>query len=105
MSGKSSELEYTVEDYLVASVELEGGVALKLRPPTGRGFPDRTVLLPGPWTAFAEVKRPKGGRFAKHQAEWFVALRAAGHLCFLLSSKADVDEMMATYRRWKNDQR
>lgn len=85
-----STLERAIEDVLVDAVEALGGKALKLRPPTGRGFPDRTCLHRGR-TAFVEVKRPVGGRFAKHQAEWFKELVTTGFACFRVSDERDIE--------------
>ena len=40
-------LEITLETRCVATVEARGGLALKLQIPGVRGFPDRTILMPG----------------------------------------------------------
>ncbi len=98
MSDKST-LEHEVEDYLVSEAARHGGAALKLRPATGRGFPDRTLILHDGWVAFVEVKRPKGGRFAKHQAEWAESLCDIGHRFYLVSTREEVDEIFSDYKQ------
>ncbi len=71
------ELERALEDRCVAKIEARGGLCLKLRPPTGRGFPDRVVFLAGRcW--FAEFKRPKLGVIATQQNTWRRLLTLAG---------------------------
>lgn len=95
----SDVLEEVIEDHLVRRAVEVGGRALKLRPPTGRGFPDRTLALPGPWVAFVEVKRPKGGVVAKQQEQWARDLRAAGQRVYLVATKAGVDAIFNDYRK------
>lgn len=98
MHDKSTR-EDTIEVYLVAQAARYGGAALKLRPPKGRGFPDRTVALPGEWVAFVEVKRPAGGRVAKHQTTWGRDLVAYGQRFFIVSTYAEVDAIFNAYAR------
>jgi hypothetical protein len=71
------ELESQLEARCVAKVEAAGGLALKLRPPTGRGFPDRFVILRGHVWA-VEFKRPKLGVVAAQQTIWRRLLTLAG---------------------------
>ena len=91
--------ESAVETYLEVRAKAYGGKALKLRPPTGRGFPDRTVLLPHRWSAFVEVKRPKGGRIAKHQTTWGEDLRTYGQRFYIVATFAEVDALFADYEQ------
>lgn len=95
MHSKSTR-EDEIEGYLVAQARARGGDALKLRPPKGRGFPDRTVVLPGGWVAFVEVKRPTGGITAKHQTAWGVTLTTCGQRFYIVSSFEDVDRVFAS---------
>lgn len=71
------ELEQALEDRCVAKIEALGGLALKLRPPTGRGFPDRFCILRGRVWAI-EFKRPKTGVIAAQQVTWRRLLTLAG---------------------------
>lgn len=98
MHDKSTR-EVTIEDYLVAQAERYGGAALKLRPPTGRGFPDRTLILHDNWVAFVEVKRPKGGRVAKQQSEWGESLCEIGQRFYIVSTHAEVDQIFEDYKQ------
>lgn len=103
MAPKSSELEDSVEGYLCTQASAHGGVALKLRPPKGRGFPDRTLVLPSAWTAFVEVKRPTGGVVAKHQTSWGSTLASIpGHRFYIVTNRAEVDALFAAYRQEKS---
>ena len=64
------ELESSLEERCVRRVEALGGLALKLQIPGVRGFPDRTILLPGSRAWCAEFKRMKNGRVSAQQEEW-----------------------------------
>lgn len=94
---KKSTGEKTIEEYLIAQAARYGGVALKLRPPTGRGFPDRTLILQGAWVAFVELKRPHGGRWAKKQQEWAARLCEIGQRFYLVSTHDEVDQIFNDY--------
>ena len=89
-----AKLEDDTEDYLVASVEDLGGECLKLRPPRGRGFPDRTCKIPRRDTFYVETKRPVGGDITIHQKRWAATLRAAGALVFFASTRAEIDAIL-----------
>lgn len=84
---RKTELENALETRCVAKIEARGGLALKLRPPTGRGFPDRVILLAGRcW--FIETKRPKLGVVAAQQTTWRRLLTLAGFGVYFI----DTDE-------------
>lgn len=84
---KKIELETALEERCVARIEALGGLALKLRPPTGRGFPDRCVLLKGRvW--FCEFKRAKVGVIAAQQTTWRRLLTLAGFGVYFIDSDA-----------------
>ena len=53
-------LESDFEKEVVRWAIREGGLALKLKIENDRGWPDRTIILPGGFIGFAELKRPKG---------------------------------------------
>lgn len=101
------ELEAALEARCVARIEALGGLALKLRPPTGRGFPDRTVLVPrnppiitlkpGQWRDirlgppvmfFLEFKREKVGVTSTQQHKWRVLLTQLGFGVYFVDNDA-----------------
>lgn len=92
-------LEDDTEGYLVECIEGQGGECLKLRPPSGKGFPDRTCKLQGFDTFYVETKRPVGGKISIHQKRWAVRLRAAGSLVFFASTRAEVDAALALMKK------
>ena len=82
------ELEVKLEDRCVAKIEARGGLALKLRPPTGRGFPDRLIFLEGCCWA-VEFKRQKTGVVAMQQQIWRRLLTLAGFGVYFCDNDAD----------------
>lgn len=106
---RKHELETALEDRCVARIEALGGMALKLRPPTGRGFPDRTVFLPSEWRAsdlppvqpdewrhvygkktvfFLEFKRSRVGVTSTQQHKWRMLLTQLGFGVYFVDSDA-----------------
>lgn len=103
------ELERALEDRCTAKIEARGGLCLKLRPPTGRGFPDRVVFLPrsgprsplqpgewrdagkGPVCFFVEFKRQKTGVIATQQNTWRRMLTLAGFGVYFCDDDAGFD--------------
>jgi len=81
------ELESSLEERCVQRVESFGGVALKLQIPGVRGFPDRTIMLPGGVIFFAEFKREKTGRVSTQQKRWFERLRARGFAVYVIDDE------------------
>lgn len=84
------ELESALETRCVAKIEARGGLALKLRPPTGRGFPDRTCLVAGK-IFFLETKRAKVGVIAAQQNTWRRMLTLAGFGVYMIDDDAQFD--------------
>ena len=84
------ELERALEDRCVSKIEARGGLCLKLRPPTGRGFPDRVVMISGR-CFFVEFKRPNLGVIAKQQTAWRVMLTLAGFGVYTCDTDAQFD--------------
>ena len=64
------ELERALEERCVRKIEQAGGLALKLKIDGVRGFPDRTILMPGSRAWCAEFKRMKTGHVSAQQEEW-----------------------------------
>ena len=89
-----SSVEAEVEDYLCERVEALGGLCVKLRPPTGMGFPDRTVMLPGGIVAFVEVKRPRGGHLSPQQKRWLLDMKKIGLNAEIVQSQESVDTLI-----------
>lgn len=85
MPPRKLELEEALEARCVARIEALGGLALKLRPPTGRGFPDRTICLHGR-VFWCEFKRQKVGVEATQQATWRRLLTLAGFGVYVIDS-------------------
>lgn len=84
--------ENAIEAYLVKRVGAIGGKALKLQGP--RGFPDRTLFLPGGRTIVVEVKKPKRYQVAKHQMQWLHTLQWLGIEVAIVYTTDDVDELL-----------
>jgi hypothetical protein len=91
--GRAPELEVRLEDRCVAKIEARGGLALKLRPPTGRGFPDRLIFLDGHCFA-VEFKRPKLGVVAAQQTTWRRLLTLAGFGVYFCDDDASFDSAL-----------
>lgn len=91
MSQKSTPLEDTIETHVVNRTKALGGMALKGDVP-GRRFLDRICILPAGVTMYVECKRPKRGRFSKHQLETIRRLVELGHIVLTPKTKAEVDE-------------
>ncbi len=94
MPVSKSPREHTVEDALVKSVEAIGGVALKLQIVRQRGFPDRTLFLPGGRVVVVEVKRPRGGRLSQHQMQWLHRLQGLGIEIAVVKNARDVEALL-----------
>ncbi len=69
--------ESKIEQRIVREAERQGGLALKLAPIGSRGFPDRTILLPGGRIRFVEIKT-SDGRPSRQQIRWIEKLKALG---------------------------
>jgi len=82
--------EAKVETDIVGWATSNGGVALKLKIDGVRGFPDRTILMPGGIVLFVEVKKPKGGVVSQQQKDWVRRLTALGFLCIVATSLEQV---------------
>lgn len=88
------ELEGAIENRIVKYVEGLGGFALKLILASERGFPDRTLLLPGGLIIFVEVKRPKDCKVYHQQLVWQNRLQKRGFTCEFVTSMQDVARLV-----------
>lgn len=50
--------ENDIERYFKREAEKRGAIVWKFVSPNQSGVPDRIVLMPGGWVAFAEIKAP-----------------------------------------------
>lgn len=71
-----------------------GGLCLKWISPGASGVPDRIVLLPGGRIAFAELKRPRGGRVSALQRFWARVLTRLGFVCRLVRTEEDIASLL-----------
>lgn len=96
------ELERALEQRCVAKVEARGGLALKLRLPTGRGFPDRTILVAGhePIVFFIEFKRSKTGAVSTQQHKWRTLLFQAGFKTYFVDSDEKFEAALKAEGVW-----
>jgi hypothetical protein len=90
-----AEKEIALELRCVEKIERLGGSALKLALAGARGFPDRTVLMPGGQVSFYEFKRQKVGVVSAQQAVWRRLLTLLGFGVYLIDSDADFDRALA----------
>jgi hypothetical protein len=88
------ELESNLEERCVQIVERLGGMALKLQIPGVRGFPDRTILMPGAKVWFAEFKRIKSGRVSSQQLRWIERLGRAGFPAYVIDNEDDFEKAL-----------
>ena len=58
---------------------------------SGRGWPDRTVLLPDNRVAWVELKS-KSGKLSPHQEYWIAKLADAGHEVCVCDNLADAQK-------------
>lgn len=86
-------LERDIERRFVCWVESLGGLACKLVLLGQRGFPDRTVLLPGGRVVFVELKRRRGKPSAG-QRLWVERLVALGFKCDIVYSLEEAQQLV-----------
>lgn len=90
----ATELEARLEDRCVKRIEQRGGLALKLKIDGVRGFPDRTILMPGKPVWFAEFKRLKTGSISAQQLQWEYVLRQRGFGVYFIDTDQQFQEAM-----------
>ena len=87
--------EKNVEDYLKAKVEDAGGMYIKIPAVYASGIPDRLILMPGGKAAFAELKRPQGGRLSPLQRDyWLPKLASLGFIAQRVKNYEEADELI-----------
>lgn len=85
--------ENVIERYLVRRAKQLGGKAYKWVSPGNDGVPDRIVIFPKNVICFAETKSTTG-RLRASQKIQIRKLQYLGCICFVITSKSDVDYMM-----------
>jgi hypothetical protein len=88
-------LESIVEKDLVDGVGEKGGLCCKLVDQGRRGFPDRTVLMPGSQVIFVETKAPNG-KLQPWQKRYHVALRLLGFRVDVLWDRIGVLDFLSS---------
>lgn len=88
------ESEKTLEARLRREIERRGGMCLKYTSQFHRGIPDRIVLMPGGFTAFAEMKST-GKMPEPLQVRAIDKLRQLGFPVFVIDSTARLDVFLA----------
>lgn len=84
--------EKNVEDYLKDKVEDAGGMYIKIPAVYASGIPDRLILMPGGKAAFAELKRPQGGRLSPLQRDyWLPKLTSLGFVAQSVRNYSEAD--------------
>jgi hypothetical protein len=91
--------ERTIEAELVARVKALGGLCEKVKVIGQRGWPDRLVMLPGPFIALAETKRPIGGRLSEQQKSYRKKLTALGILVVVIKNSEQIEQLVQTASR------
>lgn len=79
-------LEVILEEQVCKWVRLQGGVALKVKIESQRGFPDRLILLPDGIILFVELKKPDGGKTSPQQSQCLELLRSLNQHAFVCHS-------------------
>lgn len=91
--------EKNLERKLRLAVIAIGGLCLKLLPISFRGFPDRTMLLPGGRIIFVEIKSEgynKNTPTVKQQGVVRRLLEGLGFRYYLIDTEAALQEFIAT---------
>lgn len=94
-------LERTEEERIREWAKAEGGEAVKLKVDGERGFPDRTIFLPGRIVIFIEAKRRKGGVVSPQQTRWVNKLRSWGFRAEVVKTLEEVQKIVAEERACK----
>ena len=94
--------ESAIENYLVAQVHKQGGLAIKFNPHNNRGLPDRICFFPGGLILLVELKRP-GLRPRKNQERQLQRFRALGFQATWADTKERVDAIMTWVKDYQQN--
>ena len=86
-------IEDDIEKQVVKWAEAEGGEALKLVIYSERGWPDRTIFLPGGRIAIPELKLPSKNKKYEQQKRRVAWLRSLGFASDFCTSLDQVKEL------------
>ena len=84
-------LESGLESKVVKWAEAQGGEAPKLVLVNERGFPDRTLLLPGGRMLLVELKRPGKSKKYEQQKKWVNRLQELGFVADFFDNLDDIE--------------
>ena len=90
--------EAKFEEDVVAWAEELGGEAYKLKKDNQRGWPDRTIFLPGGQLIIPELKVPRGGR-KRQQIDQVARLRELGFRSGFCESLEDVKRLLLSLEK------
>ena len=82
-----------IEDPFVKHAKKKGCLAIKLVFLSGRGWPDRTVLLPGGRIFFIEFKR-KGKKPSPKQEQWKNILEKLGFTYYVCDEPGQAEDLL-----------
>ena len=89
--------EKLIEQKLIKTIKIMGGIAPKFTSPGYDGMPDRIVLLPGGHMAFVEVKapgeKPRPLQLARHRL-----LRGLGFKVYVLDDERQIGGLLDEIR-------
>lgn len=89
-------IEADLEREVIKWAKSQGGRALKLKIDNERGFPDRTIILPGGVVGFVELKRANGSikKYAQQilQIEWLKCMGYRAAFCETLDEVKELFE-------------
>lgn len=88
-------LEADIEADVVNYIKDLGGFCSKLKD-VERGFPDRTIFLPGGIICFVELKRPKKNKTYYMQKVWAARLTSLGFVVRFCQSLDEVKALVET---------
>jgi hypothetical protein len=87
--------ESDLEADVIAWANSQGGYALKLKIDGQRGFPDRTIFLPGSQLIIPELKKPnKNDGGSVNQKKWVRRLSELGFSTAFCESLDDVKALL-----------
>jgi len=86
--------EARLEADIVAWAEDLGGEAYKLKKDNLRGWPDRTIFLPGGRLILPELKVPRKNKKYQQQTEQIARLRELGFQAGFCESLEDVQRLL-----------
>ena len=84
--------ERNLEKHLSEYCQKNRILFLKIRPETGRGFPDRLVITPSRIVMFLELKSKKRGVVSPHQDMWIRTLRRYNQFACVVDDLQDAKQ-------------